>query len=100
MISNAVWKDWQSIGVGESLLIALIAIIIVFLVLTVIIAIVSVFQKGIDIIDRKTTIMPRKENEILNTDEDAVVAVLVATIEYYKETGKDSRVLSIKRMKE
>ena len=100
MISNAVWKDWQSIGAGESLLIALIAIIIVFLVLTVIIAIVSVFQKGIDIIDRKTTIMPRKENEILNSDEDAVVAVLVATIEYYKETGKDSRVLSIKRMKE
>ena len=100
MIIDAVWKEWESIGVGEALLIALIAIVIVFVVLTVIISIVSIIQKGLDIVERKTTIMPRKENEILSSDEDAVVAVLVATIEYYKETGKDSRVISIKRMKE
>ena len=96
----AVWKDWENIGIGDALLIALIAIVIVFLVLTIIILIVSAIQKGLDIVDRKTTIMPRKENEILSSDEDAVVAVLVATIEFYKETGKDARVISIKRMKE
>ena len=96
----AVWEDWESIGVGDALLIALIAIVIVFLILTIIILIVSAIQKGLEVIDYKTTIMPRKENEILASDEDAVVAVLVATIEYYKETGKDARVISIKRMKE
>ena len=42
--------------------------------------------------------MPRKENAILNDDEDAVVAVLVATIEFHKQTGKDARVLSIKKV--
>ena len=97
---EAVWADWESIGIGEALLITLIAIAIVFLVLTIIILIVSVIQKGLEVVDRKTTIMPRKENEILSTDEDAVIAVLVATIEFYKETGKDARVISIKRMKE
>ena len=97
---EAVWTDWESIGIGEALLITLIAIAIVFLVLTIIILIVSVIQKGLEVVDRKTTIMPRKENEILSTDEDAVIAVLVATIEFYKETGKDARVISIKRMKE
>ena len=95
-----VWKDWENIGIGDAFLIALIAIVIVFLVLTIIILIVSAIQKGLDVVDRKTTIMPRKENEILSSDEDAVVAVLVATIEFYKETGKDARVISIKRMKE
>ena len=33
-------------------------------------------------------------------DEDAVVAVLVATIEFHKEFGKDSEVISIKRIEE
>ena len=96
----AVWKDWENIGVGDAFLIALIAIVIVFLVLAIIIAVVSAIQKGLEVVDRKTTIMPRKENEILSSDEDAVIAVLVATIEFYKETGKDAHVISIKRMKE
>ena len=93
-----VWEDWQSIGVGESFLIALIAIIIVFSVLLIIILITSVFQKGIEVVEKRTNILPRKENAILNDDEDAVVAVLVATIEFHKQTGKDARVLSIKKV--
>ena len=96
----AVWKDWENIGIGDALLIALIAIAIVFLVLAIIILVVHLIQKGLDIVDRKTTIMPRKENEILNEDPDAVVAVLTATIEYHKETGKDARVISIKRVED
>lgn len=100
MILEAVWKNWESIGVGEALLIALIAIIIVFIVITIIIVITTAIQKGMTVIDKKTSIMPRKENEILNDDEDAVVAVLVATIEFHKETGKDARVISIKRVED
>ena len=97
---NAVWTDWENIGVGDAFLIALIAIVIVFLVLIIIILATFLFQKGIEEVERKTQIMPRKENAILNSDEDAVVAVLVATIEFHKETGKEARVLSIKRIED
>ena len=96
----AVWSDWEKIGVGEAFLIAFIAIIIVFLVLAIIICITYLFQKGIDIVDRHTSIMPREENKILNEDDDAMIAVLVATIEFHKECGKEARVVSIKRIED
>ena len=99
-MSLAVWSNWESIGVGEALLIALIAIVIVFLVLSIIILITYLFQKGMDVVEKKTQIMPKKENEILNSDEDAVVATLVASMEFHKETGKDARVVSIKRIED
>ena len=95
-----IWTEWESIGVGEALLIALIAITIVFLVLGIIIFVSFMFQKGIEQVQKRTEIMPRKENEILSSDEDAVVAVLAATIEFHKETGKDARVISIKRIED
>lgn len=100
MITNSVWQDWENIGIGEAFLIALIAIVIVFLVIVIIIGVTSSIQKGMMVIDKKTTIMPRKENEIVSSDPDAVVAVLAATIEFHKETGKDSRVISIKKVEE
>ncbi len=96
----AVWENWEKIGVADSLLVALIAIVIVFLVLSIIIFITYLFQKGIEVEEKKTKILPKKENEILNNDEDAVVATLVATIEFYKETGKDAKVISIKRIED
>ena len=96
----AVWENWEKIGVADSLLVAIIAIVIVFLVLSIIIFITYLFQKGIEVIEKKTKILPRKENEILNSDEDAVVATLVATIEFHKETGKDAKVISIKRIED
>ena len=96
MTLEAIWKNWESIGIAEALLIALIAIVIVFIVITIIILITTLIQKAMTAVDKKTTIMPRKENEILNTDNDAVIAVLTATIEFHKETGKDARVISIK----
>lgn len=95
-----VWSNWENIGVGEAFLIALIAIIIVFLVLGIIIFITHMFQIGIKVVDKHTTIMPKEENKILNDDEDAVVAVLVATIEFHKECGKEARVISIKRIED
>ena len=36
-----------------------------------------------------TNILPRDENKILSEDENAVVAALVATMEFYRETGSN-----------
>lgn len=97
---NAVWSNWENIGIGEAFLIALIAIFIVFLVLIIIIFVTFLFQKGIEVVEKKTQVMPRKENAIVNEDKDAVIAILTATIEFHKETGKDARVISIKRIED
>ena len=84
------------INIGDSLLIALISIVLVFVVL--IILITGGFSKAMNAIDAKTNIMPRAENKILDEDQDAVVALLVATIEFENETHKDSNLISIKRI--
>ena len=90
-----VWENPDSVGVVDSLLIALIAILIVFAVLVFIIAITAGIEKGTKYALSKVQIMPRKENEILSTDEDAVAAVLAASIDFHKETKKMPRVKSI-----
>ena len=95
-----VWKDWDKMNVGEAFLVALVAILIVFMVLAIIILVTWAMQKGMEKIDAKTNILPREENEILSEDENAVVATLVATMEFYRETGKDVRVVSIKRIED
>ena len=95
-----VWKDWESMNVGQALLVALVAILIVFLVLGIIIFITWAMQKGMEKVDAATNILPREENKILNEDPNAVVAALVATMEFYRETGKDVRIVSIKRIEE
>ena len=96
----AVWSNWEELTILDALLVALIAIVIVFLVLSIIILFAYLFQKGIFFVDKKTKILPKKENEILNEDEDAVVATLVASIDFHKETGKDAKVVSIKRIED
>ena len=96
----AVWKDWDKMTIGESFLVALVAILIVFIVLAIIIFVTWLMQKGMEKIDAKTNILPRDENKILSEDENAVVAALVATMEFYRETGKDVRVVSIKRIED
>ena len=96
----AVWDNWESMNVGEALLVAVVAIFIVFLVLSVIIFVTWLFQKGMEKIDAKTNIWPREENKILSEDENAVVAALVATMEFYRETGKEPRIVSIKRIED
>ena len=95
-----VWKDWESMNVGQALLVALVAILIVFLVLGIIIFITWAMQKGMEKVDAATNILPREENKILNEDPNAVVAALVSTMEFYRETGKDVRIVSIKRIEE
>ena len=95
----AVFND-GSITIGEAFLIAAIAILIVFLVLGVIIFVTWAMQKGMEKVDAATNILPREENKILSEDPNAVVAALVATMEFYRETGKDVRIVSVKRIEE
>ena len=95
-----VWENPDAIGIPEALLISIVAILIVFAVLILIILITFLVEKLTSTVLAKTTIQPRKENEILSHDEDAVVAVLVATIDFYKETGKEARVNSITLLEE
>ena len=96
----AVWTDWENINVGQAFLVALIAILIVFLVLSVIIFVTWIMQKSMEKIEAKTNILPREENKILSEDENAVVAALVASMEFYRETGKEVRIVSIKRIED
>ena len=95
-----VWHNWEKMTVGEAFLVALVAIFIVFLVLGIIIFVTWVMQKGMEKIDAATNILPREENKILSEDPNAVVAALVATMEFYRETGKDVRIVSIKRIED
>lgn len=95
-----VWENPENVNVVDALVIAIIAIFIVFLTLLIVILATAAFQKGTDVISAKTHINPRKENEILSHDDDAVVATLVATIEFHRETGKEPRVVSITQVQE
>ena len=97
---SAVWSDWETMNVGEALLVAVIAIFIVFLVLGIIIFITWSMQKGMEKVEAKTNILPREENKILSEDENAVTAALVASMEFYRETGKEPRIVSIKRIED
>ena len=96
----AVWNNWESRSIGEAVLVAIIAIFIVFLVLVIIIFITWLLQKSMEKIDAKTNILPKEENKILSEDENAVVAALVASMEFYRETGKEVRIVSIKRIED
>ena len=100
MFLEAVWSGWETMNVAEALLVALIAIVIVFLVLAIIIFITWSMQKGMEKIDASTNILPRDENKILSEDPNAVVAALVASMEFYRETGKEVRIVSIKRIED
>lgn len=92
-----VWKDITNFGIVDALIVALVAILLVFLVLTIIILVTTGFQKGMDAIEAKTKILPKKENQIIEEDPDAAVAVIVAAIDFNRETGKEPEVISVKR---
>ncbi len=88
--------DPSSVTPVDALWISLLAIAIVILTLAIVILITTLFQKGLSIVSAHTEILPRKENKILSTDEDAVAAALAAVIDFHRETGKDARILSIR----
>lgn len=91
-----VWGDVENFSIVDSLIVALVAILLVFLVLTIIILVTTGVQKGLETVEAKTKILPKKENQILDEDPDAAVAALVAVIDFHKETGKDAEIISIK----
>ncbi|MBE6141280.1 MAG: hypothetical protein E7175_00290 [Erysipelotrichaceae bacterium] len=95
-----VWGDITNFSVLDSLIVALVAILLVFLVLTIIILVTSGIQKGMEAVEARTKILPKKENEILDEDPDAAVAALVAVIDFHKETGKDAEIISIKKVED
>ena len=89
-----------NIGVSESLLVSLLAILIVFGVLALIIGATSGIQAINDKINYATKINPSPENKILEEDKDAVVATLVATIDYQREFNTDVKVNSVELIDE
>ena len=89
-----------NIGVPESLLFSLLAILIVFGVLALIIGATSGIQAINDKINYATKINPSPENKILEEDKDAVVATLVATIDYQREFNTDVKVNSVELIDE
>lgn len=90
----------RDISVPESLLVSLLAILIVFGVLALIIGATSGIQAINDKINCATKINPSPENKILEEDKDAVVATLVATIDYQREFNTDVQVNSVELIDE
>ena len=90
----------RDISVPESLLVSLLAILIVFGVLALIIGATSGIQAINDKINYVTKINPSSENKILEEDKDAVVATLVATIDYQREFNTDVKVNSVELIDE
>ena len=100
MLVFGVWGDIEGFSIGDALVVALVAVLLVFLVLTIIIFVTTGIQKGMEAVEAKTKILPKKENQILDEDPDAAVAALVAVIDFHKETGKDAEIISIKQMED
>lgn len=100
MINGVYPNRFENFTIVDSLIVAAIAILVVFVILIVIILVCAGFQKGIEKVEVATEIKPRPENKLLEEDEDAVAAALVATIDFNKETGKDARLVSIEKIEE
>ena len=103
--------DGSKQDLGQGGLVAIISILLVFAILTVIIA--TTFGAG-KLIDKYAKKDDKKATETKNTsnninaqskidvdmnDEDAIVATLVASIDYRQQTKKDIKVISIKEIK-
>lgn len=96
---SGIYTDTTNFTFVDALIVSLVAILIVFAVLVVIILVSSILNTGIEKATEPFEIRPRNENKLLLEDEDAVVACLVASIEFQKEFKKDSRLVSIKKVK-
>ena len=100
MLTFGVWGEIEDFSIADALVVALVAVLLVFLVLTIIIFVTTGIQKGMETVEAKTKILPKKENQILDEDPDAAVAALVAVIDFHKETGKNAEIMSIKKLED
>ena len=102
MITYGIWpvREDGTIPFTDSLIISLVAILIVFAILALLIVVAELINKGTKKVSDMTAINAREENKILDEDPDAAVAVLVATIDFNKETGKDANVVSVTKLED
>lgn len=102
MVTLGIWpiREDGTIPFVDSLIISLVAILIVFAILALLIVVAEYINKGAEKVSNLTAINAREENKILDEDPDAAVAVLVATIDFNKETGKDAKVVSVTKLED
>ena len=100
-----IYDDAAELGFGKALLVSLIAIVLVFLVLCAIIGAVKLMQYIYDKLGKKeqaqvasAPVAQTAPKKVEITDEDMMVAALIATIDYTSETKKDVKVKSIRRI--
>lgn len=90
----------ENFTVVDALIVTLISIVLVFAVLIIVIIITHGINFGVNKVVATSSIMPKEENKLLNEDPDAIVASLVATIDFNKETGKNAKLISIQKIDE
>ncbi len=102
---QGIYDNAAELGFGKALLVSLIAIVLVFLVLCAIIGAVKLMQYIYDKLGKKeqaqvasAPVAQTAPKKVEITDEDMMVAALIATIDYTSETKKDVKVKSIRRI--
>ena len=96
--SNSTILYARYINLLQAALIVAVCILIVFLMLILL----SIIVKGFKLIVPKAKVKEAKEKRIFTmediTDEDMMVAALIASIDYHNECKKDVRVVAIKEI--
>ena len=107
---SRIYDQFSDLGFGKALIVSLIAILVVFLVLCIVIGAVKLMQLGYEKFGKKesatkqvSTSTPEEAKyaqpkKVEITDDDMMVATLIATIDYTNETKKDVKVKSIRRI--
>ena len=101
---------FTKIGLGDAAIYSLVAIVMVFVVLLILIGVTYLIFKWLSLFDRKgnkaqkevknnETVTKNKNDKVEIKDDDMMVAVLVASIDYRNEIKKDVRVVSVKEIK-
>ena len=96
--------DGSQMGIADGLVFSLFAILMVFAVLVIIIAITSFISYLINKFAKKEVTKEIKEErkvaKNLNIeDDDMMVAVLIASIDYQNEIKQDVRLTNVRRIK-
>ncbi|MFA6667479.1 MAG: OadG family protein [Bacilli bacterium] len=97
------------ISVGDAAIYSLLSIVLVFAILLILIGVTALLFKWINMIDaRKGKVLvdkDGKEDAVIENkpveikDDDMMVAVLVASIDYREEIKKDVKLVSVKEIK-
>jgi Na+-transporting methylmalonyl-CoA/oxaloacetate decarboxylase gamma subunit len=94
------------IGLSEAAIYSLVAVVMVFVVLLILIGVTYLIFKWLNLFDRvktpkciKTKETKKADDKVSISDEDMMVAVLVASIDYRNEIKKDVKVVSVKEIK-